>query len=637
MSFAVNSTSTTKVGEMIVYDTPLLCGDEISTGLDAASTVDILRILSYLSRLMDRITVVSLLQPSPEAVSLFDEVILLGDDGCVIFSGPTENAHHHFLKLGYVQPDGMDDADFLLAVASADRKHLYRPMGDDTVTDGKVHTSEQLGELFNTSKEHDTIMRNQLEVWENDWKTALQEEDGEDYGGDNSDAVIPTHFRKKYQNSLCVSTWLNFRRGIILWTRDYANIIAKLIQCFNVGLSTGFLFHNDPVDSSFFGAIYQVTVTIMSTSSTAVFQQWDDRAIFHKHYESNFYSALSFVLGKTFAMVPQMCVDTTVLGTLVYWIVGFVARAENFSIFLCLFFVFTLMMMSLFGFLASFAPNKFFYLAMATVTIFANSTYYMFRCICISLPLLVLNNSIWGYVSFIEAVFSGYIVSPTVFPHYWYWLYLFIPSSWFYRAMVINQFVSPDYHGDTGDAAMISKGFHHRDNTPFSRAWIGYSFLFFFAALTLSSLASAFCLHYFTMEAKQVGKSETPESTAGTEPEKDMQDSEEESKFIPVDLAFSNLSYEVKASTGSKKLRLLNDITGMFKSGRMCALMGEVRHDITCSLQKLVYTTDDETSTFYHPLLCSLELVSMLCYNSLFHSFVSYLFIHQYKRQARQL
>ena len=146
--------------------------------------------------------------------------------------------------------------------------------------------------------------------------------------------------------------------------------------------------------------------------------------------------------------------------------------------------------------------------------------------------------------------------------------------------MVINQLVSPDYPGDTGDAAMISKGFHRRDNTAFSRAWIGYSFLFFAVALTLSTLASAFCLHYFKMEPKQVGKSETPESSAETEPEKEVQDSEEESKFIPVDLVFSNLSYEVKASTGSKKLRLLNDITGMFKSGRMCALMGEVRHAI---------------------------------------------------------
>ena len=109
-------------------------------------------------------------------------------------------------------------------------------------------------------------------------------------------------------------------------------------------------------------------------------------------------------------MVEDVLIIVTV--TLVYWIVGFVARAENFIIFLCLFFVFTLMMMTLFGFLASFAPNKSVYLAAATVTIFANSTYYMFHCICISLPLLVLSHSIWGYILFYRSGLFGVYCQP---------------------------------------------------------------------------------------------------------------------------------------------------------------------------------------------------------------------------------
>lgn len=54
------------LGEMLVFDTPLLCGDEISTGLDTASTVEILSILSFVSRLLNQTTIISLLQPSPE-------------------------------------------------------------------------------------------------------------------------------------------------------------------------------------------------------------------------------------------------------------------------------------------------------------------------------------------------------------------------------------------------------------------------------------------------------------------------------------------------------------------------------------------------------------------------------------------
>ena len=41
-----------------------------------------------------------------------------------------------------------------------------------------------------------------------------------------------------------------------------------------------------------------------------------------------------------------------------------------------------------------------------------------------------------------------------------------------------------------------------------------------------------------------------------------------------VDLSFDKLVYEVDASTTNEKLRLLNEVSGVFKAGRMCALMG---------------------------------------------------------------
>jgi len=374
------------LGEMLTFDTPLLCGDEISTGLDTASTVDILRILSYMSRLVNRITVVSLLQPSPEALSLFDEVILLGDNGGqVIYAGPTESAQEYFRKLGYQSPDGMDTADFLLAVASSDRNHLFHPdmAGDDDVvsaviastsTDGQPHTSEQLGEHFQMSKEHDVIMRNQMDAWEHDWKNDDANDgdaSGRDGSGSGGEKAIPPHFLNKYQNNFMIQTWLSFKRGIILWKRDLTNIVFKLIQTFNVGLSTGFLFKNYPQDSSYFGALYQITTTskpavvspfspstkltlispriVMSTSSTTVFQQMDDREVFYKHHDSNFYSALSYVLGKAFAMIPQQIVDTLLLGSLVYWLVGFAPTASNFIIYLLSFFLFNFTMIQLFG------------------------------------------------------------------------------------------------------------------------------------------------------------------------------------------------------------------------------------------------------------------------------------------------
>lgn len=265
---------------MLVFDTPLLCGDEISTGLDTASTFDILSILSYTSRLFHRVTVVSLLQPSPEAVSLFDEIILLGEEGTILFTGPTENARDYFVKLGYVQPDGMDDADYLLAVASSDRHLLYRPeetaeKGEHEVValgDGKVdeaYSTEVLGEKFLASVCAENIKESQGMDWKVDWSQREKE---------SIDAL-----EKKYQNSFFASVWLNMKRAFILWRRDTVFIRASAIKNVAMGLSVGAVFFKTNVNSSFFGVLFQGNLFIMLGAMTSAPEKINDRAIFYKH------------------------------------------------------------------------------------------------------------------------------------------------------------------------------------------------------------------------------------------------------------------------------------------------------------------------------------------------------------------
>ena len=53
--------------------------DEISTGLDSATTFQIVRNLRDLSHLLGATIMVALLQPAPEVFDLFDDVLLLGE------------------------------------------------------------------------------------------------------------------------------------------------------------------------------------------------------------------------------------------------------------------------------------------------------------------------------------------------------------------------------------------------------------------------------------------------------------------------------------------------------------------------------------------------------------------------------
>jgi len=270
----------------------------------------------------------------------------------------------------------------------------------------------------------------------------------------------------------------------------------------------------------------------------------DDRAVFYKHDDSNFYPALSYVIGQALALIPQMIIDVFLFGTFVYWMVGFVATARGFIIYLVLFFTFNFTMGQLFGLLASVAPSK-------TVVQAGGAV------------ILLLN-----------VLFCGYIVSPTVIPNYYIWIYWMMPLAWVYRALLLNEFTSDDYVEGEGDAIMRSYGFLY-NGEPFQREWIAYCFAYIVIFLIICIFASAAGLHYLRMEAKPSASPAMPESEDEEKENEEGSSSLNDATFIPVNLSFKDLCYEVKASKGSEKLRLLNNVSGVFSAGRMCALMGE--------------------------------------------------------------
>lgn len=80
--------------------------------IPAATTFDITRLIGVVNRMTEKISIVSLLQPPPETVALFDEVILVSD-GMVIYCGPVDQVEEYFNGLGYKIPERMDLADWL--------------------------------------------------------------------------------------------------------------------------------------------------------------------------------------------------------------------------------------------------------------------------------------------------------------------------------------------------------------------------------------------------------------------------------------------------------------------------------------------------------------------------------------------
>ncbi|VAI11790.1 unnamed protein product [Triticum turgidum subsp. durum] len=99
--------------------------DDISTGLDSSTTYEIIKVIQQMVHLLDLTVVISLLQPPPETLELFDDIILLCE-GQIVYQGPRENATDFFEIMGFKCPGRKNIADFLQEVTSKmDQKQYW--------------------------------------------------------------------------------------------------------------------------------------------------------------------------------------------------------------------------------------------------------------------------------------------------------------------------------------------------------------------------------------------------------------------------------------------------------------------------------------------------------------------------------
>lgn len=139
--------------------------------------------------------------------------------------------------------------------------------------------------------------------------------------------------------------------------------------------------------------------------------------------------------------------------------------------------------------------------------------------------------------------------------------------AWALQGLASNEFTSDKYDGN-GEIYLVIYGFKA------GRQWIGYSFLYMIPFTLACTVVLGFILKYVRIEPEQQHVKKHPKVSMGSVREKAKGDFN--LPFTPVDLTFNKLVYEVDASTSDEKLRLLNEVSGAFTAGRMCALMGYV-------------------------------------------------------------
>jgi hypothetical protein len=137
--------------------------------------------------------------------------------------------------------------------------------------------------------------------------------------------------------------------------------------------------------------------------------------------------------------------------------------------------------------------------------------------------------------------------------------------AWALQGLASNEFMSDKYSTAEGNSLLLTIGFQ------VGRQWIGYSFLFMIPFTFVCAGALTYVLKYIRIEPEIQHVKKRPVKIGSSF----VADKEKFNlPFTPVDLTFEKLVYEVDASTSNEKLRLLNEVSGAFLAGRMCALMG---------------------------------------------------------------
>jgi ABC-type multidrug transport system ATPase subunit len=548
------------VGEMLMSRTPVVCGDEISTGLDAASTYDMVDVLFNLDRSNNFSRIFALLQPSPETVSLFDEVIVLAE-GRIIYAGPIEEVEDYFAEIGFKSPEFVDIADFLQMVSTDDREDLYDP---PAIAKSKRYLTgvpmvADLAKIFRESY-HGTRIQELLKTksqygWEKVEKRSVlgkvdkflrKSSHDESTSSAPATALAFSKFeavKHKYANNWYRSTVLITRRFLTLWVRDRAVLAFSVVRNVINGASVGGVFINAEDFFSIEGAMFQTGIFVLLGSLQTSSGLVSDRVIFYRQADANFYSAWPYVCGRTLSQIPQtLLMDTIVSGTVLYFMIGLADResASNFFTFLLILFLFSLVMNQQLAVFASFASE-------ARLQVYAACTL------------------------FVAILFSGFILPPSTIPNYLVWFYWWNPFAWAYRAFILNEAYSGRWPDP--EALLAASGFVRHDGSSFGEKWIWWGVLYMFVYFLICCVFTALGLTYSWNTGDHVAPQETHQHKK-TEKNEAETERRIEIPFKPLTLSFQDLCYEVSASTSNEKLLLLNNANGIFRPGRMCALMG---------------------------------------------------------------
>ncbi|PYH78160.1 ABC transporter [Aspergillus uvarum CBS 121591] len=384
------------IGEALVTKASTQCWDNSTKGLDASTALEYVQSLRSSTDMSHASTLVALYQASENLYNLFDKVILIEDGKCAYY-GRTENAKAYFEHLGFECPPRWTTPDFLTSVSDPFARRVKQGWEDRIPRSGEdFQRAYRRSDIFKAAQKDIEDFEHEVEVNREEQELAREK------------------LKKNYTVSFYKQIIILTQRQFLIMYGDKQTLIGKWAMLTFQALIIGSLFYDLPQTSAgvftrggvlFFVLLFNALLAMAEL--TAFFSS---RPIMLKHKTFSFYRPSAFALAQVVVDVPIIFIQVTLFELVVYFMSNLQRTASQF--FINFLFIFTLTM----------------------------TMYSLFRTIGALTGSLDVSTRLTGVVIQILIVYTGYLIPPWKMHPWFKWLIWVNPVQYAFEAIMSNEF-----------------------------------------------------------------------------------------------------------------------------------------------------------------------------------------------------
>jgi ATP-binding cassette subfamily G (WHITE) protein 2 (SNQ2) len=386
------------IAEAMITKASVQAWDNSTRGLDASTALEYVQSIRTLTNMAHVSTAVALYQAGESLYELFDKVLLI-DEGKCLYYGSADRAKEYFFNLGFDCPDRWTTADFLTSVTDEHERSI-REGWEDRIP----RSAAQFAAAFQKS---DAFQWNLDDMAE--FEKHLEEQRRERLAN-TSKKNKKKNFTLPFHQQVMACT----KRQVLVILGDRASLIGKWGGLTFQGLIVGSLFYNMPATSA--GAftrggvlflILLFNALLAMAEMTSAFQA---KPILLKHKTFSFYRPAAYGIAQTVVDIPLALIQVLILDLIIYFMSDLQRTASQFFISVLILWIVTMAMYSFFRGVASVCRT----LDSAT------------RITGIAIQALV--------------VYTGYLIPPRKMHPWFSWLRWINPVQYGFEALMANEF-----------------------------------------------------------------------------------------------------------------------------------------------------------------------------------------------------